>query len=230
VDGYIKFYRQVLINPIVCKDTEHFAVWCYLLLNATHNEYDTLFGGKRITLQKGQLITSRKSIVKCFPLSESKVQRILKTFENEQQIEQQKSNKSRLITILNWSQYQITEHQNEQQLNNKRTTTEQQLNTNKKYKNVKNDKNVKKYTSALESAIDDFKEFRKKIKAPMTDRAVELLHLNLNKLATNDETKIAILNQSIVNSWKGVFELKESTKSKGPISILQKLHNECEGE
>ena len=43
--------------------------------------------------------------------------------------------------MLNWSNYQQSEQQTEQQLNNKRTTTEQQLNTNKKEKNVKNEKN-----------------------------------------------------------------------------------------
>ncbi len=63
--------------------------------------------------------------------------------------------------------------------------------------------------TALQCAIDDFREFRKKIKKPMTDRAVELLTENLNKLAPDDETKIKILNQSIVNGWQGVFELKQ---------------------
>lgn len=68
--------------------------------------------------------------------------------------------------------------------------------------------------SAFENAIDDFIEFRKKIKKPMTDRAIQLLHIELNKLASDDETKIAIINQSIVNSWQGVFPLKDQAKPK----------------
>ena len=60
----------------------------------------------------------------------------------------------------------------------------------------------------FESAIDDFKDYRKKIKAPMTDKAVQLLYTKLNKLASDDETKIEILNQSIVNGWKGIFPVK----------------------
>ena len=59
-----------------------------------------------------------------------------------------------------------------------------------------------------EKAIDDFMEFCKKIKAPMTERAITLLHTSLDSLAGDDETKIMILNQSILNGWKGVFELK----------------------
>jgi hypothetical protein len=70
----------------------------------------------------------------------------------------------------------------------------------------------KESKTALESAIDDFKEFRKKINKPMTDKAVELLLIKLNKLAQDDETKIAIINESIVNSWQGVFPLKAEIK------------------
>lgn len=131
----------MLDNPVVCKDTDYLAVWMYLLLNATHKEMAVMFCCQKITIHPGQLITGRKKIAEKFNISESKVQRILKTFESEQQIEQQNGNKNRLITVLNWSNYQQSEQQTEQQLNNKRTTTEQQLNTNKKEKNVKNEKN-----------------------------------------------------------------------------------------
>jgi hypothetical protein len=74
-----------------------------------------------------------------------------------------------------------------------------------KVKESKEDKNNK---TALESAIDDFIEFRKKIKKPMTPKAVDLLKSKLDKLASDDETKILILNQSILNGWQTVYELK----------------------
>ena len=142
MNGYIKLHRKILENPTVCKDSDHFAVWVYLLLNATHNGCDVMFGGKRIKLKPGELTTGRKKIAHDLQISESKVQRILKTFEIEHQIEQQTSNKCRLISIVNWKSYQQSEQQHKQQVNNKRTTTEQQLNTKqecKKDKNVKND-------------------------------------------------------------------------------------------
>jgi uncharacterized phage protein (TIGR02220 family) len=141
VDGYIKLYRKLLDNPIICKDSDYLAVWIYLLLNATHKEYPALFKGEKITLRPGQLITGRKSIADKLNISESKVQRILKSFENEHQIEQQPSNQNRLITIVNWQEYQSNEQQIEQPMNNERTTSEQRVNTNK---NDKNDKNIYK--------------------------------------------------------------------------------------
>lgn len=141
MEGWIKAHRIMLDNPVVCKDSDYLAVWMYLLLNATHKEYPSIFGGEKIILQPGQLITGRKAIGEKFKISESKVERILKLFKSEQQIEQQTSNKNRLISIVNWEIYQSTEQQDEQQVNNNRTTTEQQVNTNK---NVKNIENVKK--------------------------------------------------------------------------------------
>jgi len=54
----------------------------------------------------------------------------------------------------------------------------------------------------------DFKFMRKKIRKPMTERAEELLLNKLFKLSDNEEEQIAILNQSIMNSWLGVFPLR----------------------
>ena len=154
--GWIKLHRKILDNPVVCKSQDHFMLWIYLLLNATHTDFDTMFAGKRTILKPGELITGRKSIAKKIKISESKVQRILKTFEIEQQIKQQTTNVSRLISILNWDAYQFTEQANEQQVNNKRTTSEQRVNTNKNIKKVNNKKNIKQfYQSELEKIPKD---------------------------------------------------------------------------
>jgi hypothetical protein len=139
MQGWISLHRKILDNPIVCKNSDYFSVWCYLLLKATHKEREVLFKNEVITLKKGQLITGRKSIASKFNITESKVQRILKRLEIEQQIEQQTSTKNRLITVLNWEDYQESEQQIEQQVNNKRTTSEQQVNTNNSDNNNNND-------------------------------------------------------------------------------------------
>ena len=118
-NGYIKFYRKTFDNPVICKDTDHLATWLYLLANATYKEYDVIFKNQRITLKPGQLITGRKKIAEKLRVNENKIQRILKSFENEHQIEQQTSSQNRLISIVNWHKYQESEQQNEQQVNNR---------------------------------------------------------------------------------------------------------------
>ena len=71
-----------------------------------------------------------------------------------------------------------------------------------------------KGASALDVALNDFAEMRKKMRKPLTDRALALTLSELEKLAPgDDEKKIAILNQSIQRGWQGVFPLKEETKA-----------------
>ena len=129
------------------KSSDHFALWMYLLLNAAHKKYDTLIGSERVTLNPGQLITGRKKIAKDLKINESKIQRILKLFENCKQIEQQTNNLCRVISILKWDDYQ----QSNIQVNNERTL----------YKNTNNIKNI---------YIDQFNEFwnvyNKKVSKP----------------------------------------------------------------
>lgn len=136
-------HRKVIDNPIVCKDSDYFAVWMYLLLNATHKDVQVIFNGKKTILHPGQLITGRKKIALKFGLSESKVRRILNELENDQQIDRQISTKNTLITIVNWDIYQNSDQQNDQQVTNKRPTSDQQVTTNKNEKKEKNDKNEK---------------------------------------------------------------------------------------
>ena len=139
--GYIKLWRQMRENPTVYKDADHIAVWVELLFLAQFHPHDANFGGERITLQPGQLITGRKKLASKLGVSESKVQRILKCFESEHQIEQRTDRQCRLITICSWDKYQASEQRNEQQMNNDRTTSEQRVNTIQRNKEIKEIKN-----------------------------------------------------------------------------------------
>lgn len=142
----IRFLRKSLDNPIICKDVETFAVWIYLFLNAAHQETETVFGGKHIVLNPGQLVTSRAKIAMFFNISESKVQRVLKWLETERQIEQQTSVKNRLISMVDWDFKRKTEQQIERQLNDKgQTKGKQGANEGQQLKKEKKEKKEKKY-------------------------------------------------------------------------------------
>ena len=60
----------------------------------------------------------------------------------------------------------------------------------------------------LKTSLIDFMKMRKTIKKPMTSRALELIIKDLEKLSNDDNDKVKIINQSIANSWQGVFPLK----------------------
>lgn len=138
--GWIKLYRKTLDNPIVMKDGDHLAVWVWLLLHATSRRTSVMFAGKQRYLKPGQLTTGRKTIASEQRISESKVQRILKLFESEHLIEQRTDHQCRLISIVNWAEYQKGEQRNEQEVNNDRTTSEQRVNTKKEGKEGKKER------------------------------------------------------------------------------------------
>lgn len=209
-NGWVKLHRKMLDNPIIMKDAEHLAVWMYLLLNATHCEYPALFKGEKIMLQPGQLITGRKSIAGALDVNESKVRRILDSFENDQQIDRQRSNQNTLISLKNWEKYQLCDQPNDQQTTNDRPTTDQRPTTNNNDKNIKNVKNeiyIYSDDHKLNNSILEFIAYRKSIKKPMTENAVKLMLGKLNKMSSDVNEQIDILNQSIVNGWAGIFPL-----------------------
>ena len=102
------------------------------------------------------------------------------------------------------------------------------LNTsNKKEKENKKsniDKIIEAYTKndLLVEAIRDFIKMRSTIKKPLTDRALKGILNKLDSFAANDLDKVEILENSIMNCWQGVFELKNK---KVPTKVDTKNNN-----
>lgn len=65
----------------------------------------------------------------------------------------------------------------------------------------------------LLEALKNFEKMRKQMKKPLTDRAKELLIEGLVELEESGENIIDCLNQSILNSWLGVFPVKRGDSS-----------------
>lgn len=139
--GWIKIHRKIK-NKGYYKKSEYIHLWIHLLLEANHDEKEFLWNGQLIKVRSGQFITGLRSLESETGIKRSTVDRILKMFENETQIEQQVTTKFRLITIKNWEEYQKVETQNEKQVGHRRDTSETQLRTNKNEKNYKNEKNI----------------------------------------------------------------------------------------
>jgi len=95
-----------------------------------------------------------------------------------------------------------------------------------KDKNKKENKNTIKRAAAekiyfpgdesLNQAFLDYLEMRRQIKKPMTEKAIELAIKKLEELSVlpfsdsmDNDLAIQILNQSVMNSWQGLFPLKE---------------------
>lgn len=217
-NGWIKLHRKIM-DSAVFDNPEVLKMWIWCLCKASHKGFEAMVGNQVVILQEGQFIFGRTKAASELQMSESKVYRYLKLLEKLKMLNNKTNNKFSLVTIEKWAFYQGDEEdfeqQIEQQMNNKRTTNEQQMNT---YKNVKNVKKVKEckeiiYSDSpeLNEAIISFIDYRKSIKKPMSDRAITLLIGKLNKMSGSINEQIDILNQSILNGWQGIFPLKKES-------------------
>lgn len=119
--------------------------------------------------------------------------------------------------------------ENQPQINtNKQSTNKQntkELNTNE-YKEKNNKKEsvnsvISEYTENkdLQDALHDFVDMRTKARKPLTVRAMKLSLNELDKLAVDDVTKIAIVNQSIMHNWLTFYKLQNNN---GPKQLTRK--------
>jgi len=147
--GYIKLWRKIDENPIAIKPA-YLSIWLYILRFANHKKKSIIWNNKKTMIEAGSFITSSKKIAKGTGVPESTVRRILNYLESELMIEQQTTKRFRLITVINYQDYNDNERQNEQQMSNKLATNEQQTaptNNDKELNNIKENEERSEETS-----------------------------------------------------------------------------------
>ena len=138
MEGWIKLHRKLQENALwTCEPFTRGQAWVDLILLANHKYGYFYKRGVKIEVQRGQVGVSEVGLSKRWSWSRSKVRKFLNDLEKEQQIIQQKSNVTQLITLVKYDEYQEKEQQTEQQKNSRKTAEEQQKDTNKNDKKVK---------------------------------------------------------------------------------------------
>jgi hypothetical protein len=87
----------------------------------------------------------------------------------------------------------------------------------------------KKKTAAVAVEIPDwipkepwqaFVEMRKKIRYPLTDYAIKQAIRELDKLRARGHPPEGVLNQSVLNSYRGLFEIKQGGNYPGQVTPI----------
>ena len=131
--GWVKTYRS-LMDKGYYTDSCAVHLWTHIIFKANHSEREFMWNGSIIKVERGSFVTGRKKLSLETGIEESKIYRLLKMFESEQQIEQRTNNRNSIITVVNYDEYQASE----QRMNNGRTTDEQRMNTTKELKHLEN--------------------------------------------------------------------------------------------
>lgn len=201
--GFITIHRT-LQEKSWYSDPEYLSLWIHLLISANHK--NKFYQG--VEVKRGQVKTGRIQLAEMTGINQSKIERILKHFEeSEQQIEQQKTNKFRIITIKNYDKFQVVNNKvnNSQQqptTKNIRATTENTTNNDNHVKN-ENKKDIYEILKLSEDDLLSFKEIRKKTKAVDTDRSLKLISNELDKSEEAGFTRSQCIDQMHLSSWRG---------------------------
>lgn len=150
-----------------------------------------MWNGKIEKLEPGQFVTGRNSLSSDTGISPSTVEDILNVFESEQQIRQQKNNKFRLLTVLNWKEYQDIRQQKQQQSDSKPTSSRHLADT---FKNVKNER-IKELKNTIPPTIDELREYIKE----------KNYNINPEKFMAYYESNGWMVGRNKMKSWKAAL-------------------------
>lgn len=165
--GWIKLYRKMQ-ECALWDDPEPFdrrSAWIDLLLLANHEDKTTVFDGKKVTVLRGQRITSVRALAGRWHWGNAKTLKFLRLLEELEMIERESDSSRTLITIVNYGVYQGCENADGTETEHKRnadgtlidTDPERKSTTNKNIKNdkeVKNEKNEKEKTLSTLNVSD----------------------------------------------------------------------------
>jgi len=253
--GWIKLHRKIQ-DSWIWEEKEPYdkrSAWVDLLLSVNHADKKLLFNGEVITVERGQILTSIRALSNRWQWSINKVYRFLKLLEGDGMLRRESDSNRTLLTVVNYEIYQGAGYTDENSGGNtKETAADTGSETKQEEKKEKKEEGKKKERAParrpspppepviydpldekLNQAIADFVAYRKSIKAPMTEHAIDLLIKKLNKMTADNNEKIQILEKSMIYGWKGIFPLDDkntcnSRKNQG--KSFQDFAEEIQGE
>jgi hypothetical protein len=133
---------------------------------------------------------------------------------------------TKICDTVNLGDGNLYTNNNSSKTNNssKRNSTKKEIDISSLLENVGYDFSYLE-TYDLQESIVSFMEFRKSIKKPMTEYAVQLMVAKLFEMTKDPAEAKKIVQQSIMNGWQGIFPLKEQQKKTVPDPIKNRVSN-----
>ncbi len=137
--GWVRLHRQIENNGLwFLEPFTKAQAWIDLFLNANHTEGIISIRGNIVKIKRGQIGWSELTMTSRWDWSKNKVRRFLKMLETEQQIKQEKSFMTTIISIINYDKFQTNDTADD----TADDTAERQQKDSRRYTN-KNDNNEK---------------------------------------------------------------------------------------
>lgn len=238
MEGWIKIHRGIVENPLWSdKPFSKGQAWIDLLLCARFKNEKLMVKGQIIKIPRGSYLTSEEKLCYKWGWSRNKVRAYLKLLADEGMIEKKGTALGTLLTIVKYEVYQndgtaeSTADGTAQGIPESTSKGTAKGTQNKKEKKGRKErkeecKNTPLYPpneffedDRLDKSFAEFVDFRRRAGAPLNLSDTEKLKNKLCSLAISEHgvdinKAIAIIDQSIMNGWKGLFPLDRDKKQK----------------
>lgn len=232
--GFVKLYRSMLTWEWY-DDINVKILFLHLILTANYE--DKKWRGK--VIKRGQRVVSVKKLSEELGITVRQVRTAIDKLVMTNDLTNSKFAECNVLTLVNYDKYQSVTNEmanvgqtSDKRLTNRRQTSDKSMTTTKEYKEreeYKEYKEIKKEekkkqpsespfdkieNEKLKQVLSDFKDMRKAMKKPMTEKAEQLLLDKLNNLSKDEAEQIKIVELSIVNNWLSVYPLKQGNDKK----------------
>ena len=202
--SYVKLNRALRDNPIA-GDPHYLAVWTWLLMLAAFRPYSVILHGIQTHLKAGQLATSVRILADRSGVKKDKIAAILVRLEGEGMIRRKTSNKYTVITLVNWSRYQVAETP-ERRKPDATQTGEKKVEEGKRKKVVfPPDLDTPDFAEAWA----EWEQYRREAKKALAPTTIKRQLAMLDKLGS--DFAIESISQSIEAGWTGLFAPKQDS-------------------
>jgi hypothetical protein len=225
--GYVKLWRKSIDGGWL-SNHKLWAFWCWCLMKASHKEFDLVVGYTQVHLMPGEFVFGLRKAAKELKISIQSIRTILDFLKTSQNLTLKSTHLFSIITITNWDIYQSQENEINTPINTRVTHGQHTGNNKQEHKNIRTKEtnigdlvlpqNIKPETWSA------YLEMRKTIKKPATIYAQKLI---IGKLAKMRDDPNKVLEQSISNSYQGVFPLKEELNARTTTNFRDKRPAVC---
>ena len=224
--GWISIHRKIR-ECVIWDSDEPFTrrdAWIDLLLLANHRDKETIFDGEKITIRRGQYLTSVRKLAQECHWGKDKTLKYLKLLEECEMITRDADSRRTLITIVNYCLYQDksddvadSNKDSEQTVNRHSSATNNNINNdnNKKEKINKKEKpdilferlsQEYLFSDRIIESLREWFEYK-------TERKDTFVVSGMKKALTQIQSKInsfgedyviEVVNNSMAHSWQGL--------------------------
>jgi hypothetical protein len=219
MSGYFYLQRGLFEHPLFQSKAafSERESWIWLIEKTNFEDGIYRFKSSVFSLKRGQYAGSYRSLAKSFNWSTDRVIRVIKLWFNQQMVELDTRHGFVLITLCNYEKYQVKKNDDATPTRQRRDADATPTSTNQRKERKESKESNPLIPLPDWMPIDlflAFVEMRKGIKSPMTAKAEELAIKKLDQLRARGHDPTAVLEQSIRNGWKDLYEIKGDKNGK----------------